>query len=227
MNHTCLLQDEAGLRQLLREWQGDKDGRFEDLKTGRVVNSHLLVAQEALAAVGQKHKDMVAMARRAGRPASDMQRTPELIREELQAQAVLDIRMEEIDWLLKAINKRLEGKRKEDEALVLLHGPMGSTQGADPPRAVDGQPVRWDEKDGNFLIDCPTSPYHKMRLPNYYADVVKPWRAATRQAYDEAHKNEIDLEASEGSRKLWAEKAQMILRTPLLFVPMPPRPKEE
>ncbi len=39
---------------------------------------------------------------------------------------------------------------------------------------IDGQPVKKLES-GLLIIDCPSSPFHGMAVPDYRESIVRPW----------------------------------------------------
>lgn len=217
------LWSESGVQNLLIERIGEQDGLVAD-PNGYWISGLLRAAREAVAAVDTRFENMVIKAKRAGRyPPETM--PEELVNEKLVMEARLDICQEEIDQLKKMLAKHQTRKQAEDDHLILAQGPMGTTSGADPPRSVDGQKIRWDEIQKHFIIDCEKSPYHLLRLPDYYAHVSRPWREAKRVAHNEAYAKAHDLEASDGARKKWGEEAARILRAPD-YPPWPPRPEE-
>jgi hypothetical protein len=216
------LWSEAGQRKLLTERIGEEDGQIVD-PSGYWTPGLLLAAEMAVAAVDTRFENMVIKAKRMGRyPPETM--PPELVNDKLILEARLDIVKEEVDQLKKMLAKHAARKQEENDHLILAQGPQGTTWGSDPPREVDHQPIRWDEKQGHFVIDCKKSPYDGVRLPDYYAFVCKPWREAKNAAYQEAHKKATNLDLSEGERRRFGERAAQILRSST-EPPWPPRPE--
>ena len=81
--------------------------------------------------------------------------------------------------LEKELRTKFQGpKQKAWDDRVLMHGPMGTCLGADPPREIDGQPIT--VKDGDLIISCEQSPYHEMKLLDYFCRVVRPFHETYR-----------------------------------------------
>jgi hypothetical protein len=97
----------------------------------------------------------------------------ELVEKQLRLEAGLDIAQEELDALKKELGRWEAREKKATNDNLLKYGPRGSCKGADPVREIDGQKVI--QRDGEFFIDCPASPYHDMKLPDYFALVVHPF----------------------------------------------------
>lgn len=218
------LQSKSGLERLLLERIGDDAGRVVDPQSPTLINARRLNAKLELAAVEEHWQAIRVRAQRAGRyPPETM--PDELVERRLQAEAKLDVTNDEIQWLKKEIAKHEAVEQEVDSSQILKYGPRGSCRGSDPPREVDGQPVVWDEDVGSFLIDCKKSPYHGLKLQNYYAFVVKPWGEAKQEAYQKAYAKAHDLDQLEGNRARAAMEADRILKDPQ-FPPWPPRPEE-
>jgi len=219
---TFDLFGESGIRQLLAEWAGNSgDGEYDN--GSRIVNSKIRDAKERLASIDTRFENQKAMAVRSGKyPPETMPQ--EWVSEKLVLQARLDIVAEEIDWLRKELPKFQAQKQKQNDHLILAYGPMGSAAGADPPRSIDGQKVVWSEELGHFVIDCEKSPYHGMKLPDYYVHIAKPWRTEKQRLHREAHVISQNLDLPEGERRRAAEKAWRILRAADI-PPWPERPE--
>lgn len=223
-NVALAFWSESGVRDLLKQWEGTEDGLYPDPGGPYHLVSHLKAAQDALAAVDSKFQNMIIAAQRSGRfPPETMPQ--ELVIERLACEARLDVVQEEIDLLKKELARYANRKQEEDDHLILPYGPAGSTQGADPPRSVDGQKIEWNEELGHFVICCKKSPYDGMKLPNYYVHIVRVWRDEKNRLYREAHDKANDLESSEGARKKWAEEAHRLV-TGIKTPPWPPRPED-
>jgi hypothetical protein len=219
---TLDLWSETGTRKLLAEYGGNTtDGFFDDGR--KVVNSRLKSAREDLVTVDDRFENMKTKAIRAGR--YPIEKMPEaMVQEKLVLEAKIDIILEEIDWLTRELSKYEARRQKQDDHLILASGPRGTTMGSDPPRSVDGQKVRWDEALGHFLIDCPQSPFHGMRLPDYYVYICNPWRTAKRAMINELQAIVDNLELSQAKRQRAGEEAARIRRAPDV-PPWPPKPE--
>lgn len=204
------LWNEEGQMSLLRELEGNKHGQYLDNK-GRMVDSQLKQAQDLIAAIDEQFQAHCDQVKRSGKnPPEEMPR--DMAETKLRAEAKLDILKDEIEALKLLLARHKDRKKETDDDLVLKNGPKGVAMGADPPREVDGQPVKWDGELGAFVINCPKSPYHKMRLPDYYAFVVKPFNEARVKAHRAAHKRCNDLTLNDAERQAAWEKGNMILK---------------
>lgn len=219
------LWSRTGLELILAEWAGtEDDGTFEDIQIKRWVNSRLRDAQDRLAAVDTKFENMKINKQRAGRyPPETM--PPEMVEEKHRREAAIDILEGEIENVKKRLAKHQATEKKQDDHLVLAHGPAGSCHGTDPPRSIDGQKVVWSEKQGHFLIDCEKSPFHQMRLPDYYLHIARPWRDAKRALVNELQVQANDLNLPLGERLCHGNEAARIRRLPNI-PPWPERPPE-
>jgi hypothetical protein len=150
------MASKKGLEALLIEWQG-KAERVADL----------------LEKIGAAFENRKVQARRAGRPEPETM-PQDLLEEKHKAEARADVTAEEIDFVRGILaNRAAKEQAERDTRLLLTHGPVGSGKG-DPVVEIDGQPVRANWK-GDLIIDCPKSPYNKMRLADYIAKVVLPF----------------------------------------------------
>jgi len=172
-----------GLESLILEWEGQRKGErpgqfYNQMWGGAWVNSRLLNAKETLAAIDQEWSDMQAQAERSGKRLPPDQ-PQELTDKRLRLEAKLDIVMEEIDALRKELVKYQVKEQKVADNNVLKYGPAGSATG-DPPREIDFQPVV--QKNGELFINCKSSPYDQMKLPDYYEKIVYPFLKARKAA---------------------------------------------
>lgn len=172
-----------GVLRLILEYEGqpsgEHQGQYEDLVfDAGWRDSWIKRGQGVLAAVDREFDDIKARARRSGTPPPE-EMPLALVEKKLRAEAVLDITMEELDSLKKRWETRWAiPARLAQDARILAHGPAGSAWG-EPPKEIDFQPVI--TRDGELIINCPASPYHQMRLPDYFVHVVRPFLEIKRQ----------------------------------------------
>jgi hypothetical protein len=158
---------------MVLEWEGETQGEHkgEYPAPDGWQKSKILIAQEALDAVDAKWKATKAQAKRCGRPIPK-EMPADLVNERLKAEAVLDIRQEELDFLKKKLGEWETKETKQKASMILRYGPRGSAKG-EPPREIDGQDVV--QRDGKLVINCFESPYHNMELPDYFEKIVYPF----------------------------------------------------
>lgn len=91
----------------------------------------------------------------------------------LEAQARLDIKLEELDRLRKVYEEIDVKDREAADRRVLYYGPIGVGR-HDPLKEIDGQAVGQTE-NGELVISDNRSPYNGMLVRDYREFVVKPF----------------------------------------------------
>lgn len=165
--------------------------------------------EESLAAITENWQNNLL---RSGRPIP-AEPPEQITNERLRAEAELDILGEEIDWLKSAAAKREAKAKKIIDDKVLEYGPIGCGKG-DPQSEIDGQQVI--EKDGELVIDCSTSPYNGMKLPDYFSIIVHPFLKARKEAVAAFHSLPIEQRGPHSLNPGW--------RRPVARENLPPRP---
>ncbi|WP_146198598.1 hypothetical protein [Rhodohalobacter mucosus] len=125
----------------------------------------------------------------------------ELLKLRLEREAILDVRIQEANYLRELIEKEKEKKARERSSIMLEYGPIGMS---DRDGGIDGQKINRTSKGVPF-IDEPTSPYHLMTLFHYkqMSDAWKKEHGLTRQALNnrqrEWHEERVKKAEQEGT----------------------------
>lgn len=215
-----------GLVALIRQFGGDGDKAHPGQWLNRLLDpprwepSFVMRAEEAIAAVDEDFENMKLRAVRSGRiPPEEMPQ--ELVDRRLVAEAAADVLREELDSLRRELEtKYVKKEQARQDSKILVHGPQGACMGADPVRETDGQKVEWNKELGQFVINCPASPYHSMTLPDYFIFICAPYRAARNAAHDEAAEKLRDMSLTVAERSKW--QAIYHGQAP---IELPPRPE--
>lgn len=166
-----------GLKNELYEYLGDDIGELDkdtDLFSNLIEHKSSAIIPELLDKldeISQQVKNYIAEKQMYGFP--KVEEPSHLKTKRFEAEALLDIRLAEAEYLQKEIKKHEDKKAKEVQSKVLPYGPQRSSIGS-PPREVDGQNVRQitvDEKGkpiNLYIIDDCRSPYDGMGLHDYY-----------------------------------------------------------
>lgn len=152
---------------------------------GKIVTNK---GQETFAAIPKIQKRLKALKKKLderkenlllGGYSLDEIKEPKNMKEErLINEAHLDVKMAEVEYLTKAIEKLKQEQANVELGKILEYGPCFTRKGV-PPRLVDGQKVGAciDAKGNRFLIiDDERSPYNGMSLTDYKA-LCKDWLA--------------------------------------------------
>jgi hypothetical protein len=170
------LNDPNTLRGLLNEVKGDpqfKEGTYRD-RTGQTVPSKIPAAEAAIREIHADFKEYAQRRINMGHP--EPKEMPEDMKERLDREKVYlelyQLEAKRLEEILAEIESR---EKVKTVGRVLQGGPRGSSKMRNGVLSmIDGQPVV-KAKSGMLEIDCPDSPYHQVKVPDYFEQIVKPW----------------------------------------------------
>lgn len=127
--------------------------------------------QKDLSAIDLKFENLKVTARREGKTEpAEMPR--QLLDEKLRLEAQIDVISERVAEFKQEMAKFEAQEQAEQDAKILQYGPIGSGKLRDGILAeIDGQSIKVS-RSGTLVINCPQSPYHKMKVEDYRSHVV-------------------------------------------------------
>jgi hypothetical protein len=174
VNFTALqMSDRPGIEGLLRQLVGDEQGKIVD-DNGYLTPAAIIAAEEKIKDI--EYEFAILKQKHLMEGNAELVRMPVDLEERFfEAEARLDIYLEEADKLKKLLAEIEAKKHTTDDGKVLLYGPVGSIQLRGGIAAVaDGQVCK-PGKDGIPVITDPRSPYNGMRISDYKEHIVRPW----------------------------------------------------
>ena len=170
------LSDANALRGLLNEVIGDPQftkGTFRS-RTGETVPAKIPNAEAAIRGIHEDFKEYKQRRINMGHP--EPKEMPPEMKERLDREKTY-LKLYQLE--AKELEKRLAEIESQEKVktvgMVLKGGPRGSSKMRNGILSmIDGQPVV-KAKTGMLEIDCPDSPYHGMKVPDYFEEIVKPW----------------------------------------------------
>ncbi len=222
--------DRNALEYLKLQIEGDEEGTYN--RPGQLAGLAYIPAQQrVMAAVDEKYEEFKQQIINAGRyPPTVM--PPNLRKEQLQAEAVLDVLTEELEVISKMLDEWSEEEILKDDHLMLKYGPRGGGQLRHGFLVeVDHQKVA-PNRAGLQVITDERSPYHGMASADYFASVVKPWTKIsnklkneetklTHKLYEQGRRDEVKVEW----KKRKAELFELLQLKPLFSLKLAGKPR--
>ncbi|MCH7922449.1 MAG: hypothetical protein IH975_05380 [Nitrospinae bacterium] len=181
------MSSKGGLEALLAQLRGDEDGRYFDPAYGG--SSQIAKIPRAEGAIPEVKDDFAALKQRA---MNEGRRPPKNVSAEmeaalLEAEAKLDVTMEEADKIERLLAEVESKEQIIDDSRVLKGGPKGVGRLIGGILVeVDGQVVTPDG-NGVLAIHDSRSPYDGLPTEVYYDEIVKPWRLAMAKLNNERY----------------------------------------
>ncbi len=170
------LNDFNTLRGLLNEVKGDpqfQKGTFRS-RTGETIPAKIPNAEMEIRQIHENFESYKQ--RRINQGHREPKEMPEDMKEKLEkAKTYLNLYQLEAKRLEEILAEIESREKVKTVGRVLQGGPRGMSQMRGGVLSViDGQPVV-KGKSGMLEINCPDSPYHGMKVPDYFEIIVKPW----------------------------------------------------
>jgi hypothetical protein len=190
--------DEANCRQYELQFIGaetKKGKKYFENGDGDLEMAWLFAAEEKLNGLDKEFKEYQDRSRKEGRTIPT-EWPKELFEKKLKYEARLDVLTEEylfIKDLLKQYESKAEVKLAQG---ILRSGPVGSGKMRNGTLVlIDGQPVRKLDS-GLLIINCPSSPYNGMSVPDYRDQIIRPFLTQRTALHERLRREAMEREMS-------------------------------